>query len=160
LLYALAILGKMMRLEYDPSIVTLNLLLNGFCHENRVSDAVSLVDQMNGTITYSTLINGLCMQDLLEEANEMFELMTSKGCLPNYQRGFVGKTFTYTTLIQGFFQIGDCDNVLEFFKQMLSSGVPHDIITYEILLDGLCDNGKLEKALVIFQYMQKEWDGS
>ncbi|WZZ85975.1 hypothetical protein YC2023_114554 [Brassica napus] len=37
---------------------------------------------------------------------------------------------------------------------MVSCGVPPNIWTYNILLDGFCDNGKLEKALVIFKDMQ------
>jgi pentatricopeptide repeat protein len=34
-------------------------------------------------------------------------------------------------------------------------GISPDIWTYNILLGGLCDNGELEKALVIFEDMQK-----
>ncbi|CAN6832559.1 unnamed protein product, partial [Brassica oleracea] len=61
------------------------------------------------------------------------------------QRGLVGNTITYNTLIQGFCQVGDCDNAQEIFKQMVSSGLAPDIWTYNILLDGLCNNGKRRK---------------
>ncbi|XP_019083085.1 PREDICTED: pentatricopeptide repeat-containing protein At1g63070, mitochondrial-like [Camelina sativa] len=63
------------------------------------------------------------------------------------QRELVGDTFTYTTLIQGFFQADDCDHAQMVFKKMESDGVPPSIVTYNILLDGLCKNWKLEKAL-------------
>ena len=43
----------------------------------------------------------------------------------------------------------------EVFNQMGSHNVPPDIRTYNVLLDGLCYNGKVEKALMIFEYMQK-----
>ncbi|CDY25704.1 BnaC03g69710D [Brassica napus] len=38
---------------------------------------------------------------------------------------------------------------------MVFCGVPPDIWTYSILLDGFCKNGKLDKALVIFEDLQK-----
>lgn len=38
---------------------------------------------------------------------------------------------------------------------MVSLGVLPDAMTYGILLDGLCDNGKLEKALEIFEVLEK-----
>ncbi|CAA7059013.1 unnamed protein product [Microthlaspi erraticum] len=38
---------------------------------------------------------------------------------------------------------------------MVSGGVPRDIRTFNILLDGFRKNGMLEKALVIFQRLQK-----
>jgi pentatricopeptide repeat protein len=71
------------------------------------------------------------------------------------QRGLVGNTVTYTTIIQGFFQAGDCDSAQMVFKQMVSNRVPTDIMTYSILLHGLCSYGKLDTALVIFKYLQK-----
>ncbi|KAF2565715.1 hypothetical protein F2Q68_00027356 [Brassica cretica] len=61
------------------------------------------------------------------------------------QRGLVGNTITYNTLIQGLCQVGDCDNAQEIFKQMVSSGLAPDFWTYNILLDGLCNNGKCRK---------------
>ncbi|KAF3558001.1 hypothetical protein F2Q69_00014004 [Brassica cretica] len=73
------------------------------------------------------------------------------------QRGLVGNTITYNTLIQGFCQVGDCDNAQEIFKRMVSCGIPPDIWTYCILLDGFCKNGKLDKALVICK-VEAGWD--
>ncbi|XP_019083088.1 PREDICTED: pentatricopeptide repeat-containing protein At1g63070, mitochondrial-like isoform X2 [Camelina sativa] len=73
------------------------------------------------------------------------------------QRGLVGDTVTYNTLIQGFFQADDCDNAQMVFKKMESDGVPPSIVTYNILLDGLCKNGKLEKALVAGK-VEDGWD--
>jgi pentatricopeptide repeat protein len=67
----------------------------------------------------------------------------------------VGNTVTYTTLIHGFFQARECDNAQIVFKQMVSDGVLPDIMTYSILLDGLCNNGKVETALVVFEYLQR-----
>lgn len=38
---------------------------------------------------------------------------------------------------------------------MVSQGAHPDIMTYDILLDGLCDNGELEKALELLDQMHK-----
>ena len=58
---------------------------------------------------------------------------------------------TYNTLIQGFFEARDVDMAQEVFSQM---NYP-DIWTYNILLGGPCDNGEVEKALVMFEDLQK-----
>ncbi|WZY73501.1 hypothetical protein YC2023_005741 [Brassica napus] len=70
-------------------------------------------------------------------------------------KGLAANTVTYTVFIQGYFLVGKPHVAQEVFNQMGSHNVPPDIRTYNVLLDGLCYNGKVEKALMIFEYMQK-----
>ena len=35
------------------------------------------------TITYNSLIDGLCIENRLDEANQMMDVMVSKGCEPS-----------------------------------------------------------------------------
>ncbi|CAH2048202.1 unnamed protein product, partial [Thlaspi arvense] len=157
----LRLLSDMIERNIDANVVTFSALTEAFAKEGKLLEAERLYEEMIGRsidpniFTYSSLINGFCMQSRLEEAKRMFDLMVSKGCLPDVVIGLVGNTVTYNTPIQGFFQAEDCENAQQVFKQMVSAGVPPDIWTYNILLDGLCNNGKLEKALVVFQDMQK-----
>ncbi|XP_019085868.1 PREDICTED: pentatricopeptide repeat-containing protein At1g63070, mitochondrial-like isoform X2 [Camelina sativa] len=72
------------------------------------------------------------------------------------QRGLIGNTVTYNTLIQGFFHDDNCEYAQMVFKQMVSDGVSASIMTYNILLDGLCNNGKLETALA--SRVEEGWD--
>lgn len=64
--FAYSILGKVMKLGYEPDTTTFNTLINGLCLEGKVSEAVGLVDRMvaNGcqpdVVTYSSIINGIC----------------------------------------------------------------------------------------------------
>ncbi|KAF2575137.1 hypothetical protein F2Q70_00001308 [Brassica cretica] len=133
----------MIQRSIAPDIFTYNSLIYGFCMHDRIDEAKEMFDLIitedcyPDVVTYNTLINGFCKSKRVEDGMELFREMS--------QRGLFGGTVTYTTLIQGFFQAR---------KQMVSCGVPPNIWTYNILLDGFCDNGKLEKALVIFNDMQ------
>ncbi|CAA7048664.1 unnamed protein product [Microthlaspi erraticum] len=64
---------------------------------------------------------------------------------------WLANTVTYNTLIQGFFQAGDCEMPNKFSNRWFL-GVPPDIWTYNILLDGLwlCKAGKVEDAWKLF----------
>ncbi|KAL1210980.1 Pentatricopeptide repeat-containing protein [Cardamine amara subsp. amara] len=108
-----------------------------------------VLDEAQSIKNYKTQVArawwGLC--EKVEQGMELFREMS--------QRGLVGNTVTYNTLIQGFFQAADCEKAQEVFKQMESDGVPPSIMTYSILLNGLCNNGKLETALVVFNDLQK-----
>ncbi|CAA7039194.1 unnamed protein product [Microthlaspi erraticum] len=43
---AFSVLGKMLKLGYEPDTVTFSTLMNGLCLEGRVSEALTLVDRM------------------------------------------------------------------------------------------------------------------
>ena len=51
------------------------------------------------------------------------------------QKGLVGVTSTYSSIIQRFFQSGDCENAQGVFNL--------EIMIYNILLDGFYNNGQL-----------------
>ncbi|KAH0865294.1 hypothetical protein HID58_082505 [Brassica napus] len=255
--FAFSVMGKMLKLGYEPGTVTFSTLINGLCLEGRVSEAVELVgrrvseamaliDRMmeNGcqpdlftygpilnrmcksgniasaldlirkmehrkvklnaaiyniiidslckdgsldematkgikadVFTYNSLIGGFCsagrwddgaqlLRDMitseitpnirLDEANQMMELMVTKGCDPNIV------TFNilingYSLSSKGFVNLGNLmwPRNKELFQEMVSEGVHPSIMTYGILLDGLCDNGELEEALGIIYKMHK-----
>ncbi|CAN8245587.1 unnamed protein product [Cochlearia groenlandica] len=160
---ALSLLGKMMKLGFKPSIVTLgslvmtyNTLINGFCKSKRVDDGLKLLKLLDlmvskgslpDVVTYNTLINGFCKSKRVEDGMKLFCEM--------YSDGLIGDTFTYNILIHGFCQAGKLNVAQKIYKRMVDCGVHPDIVTYNILLESLCINGKIEKALAMVEDLQK-----
>ncbi|KAF2587299.1 hypothetical protein F2Q70_00037147 [Brassica cretica] len=64
-------------------------------------------------------------------------------------KGLAANTVTYTVFIQGYCLVGKPNVAQEMFNQMGSHNAPPDIRTYNVLLDGLCCNGKVEKLLMV-----------
>ncbi|XP_035835786.1 pentatricopeptide repeat-containing protein At3g22470, mitochondrial-like [Helianthus annuus] len=60
---------------------------------------------------------------------------------------------TYSTMIQGLFQVGRCVDACKLFNEMHAQGLIPDQCTYRIILDDLCNNHLVEDALSLFQLM-------
>ncbi|CAA7039012.1 unnamed protein product [Microthlaspi erraticum] len=74
-------------------------------------------------------------------------------------RGIVADTVTYSTLIHGFYQVGDLHGALEKLQEMKSSGVAPDTLTLRSILAGLCSTEELPKAEAMLVDLQKSVDG-
>lgn len=58
---------------------------------------------------------------------------------------------TYHIVLEGLFKVGCCSLGVKLFNEMHLQ--PNIILTYMIVLDGLCDNNKVDKALSLFHLM-------
>ncbi|KAF2537624.1 hypothetical protein F2Q68_00019447 [Brassica cretica] len=117
---------------YDPNVVTLSSLLNGYCHCNRISEAVALVDQMvemgyqPNTITFNTLIHGLFLNDKVSEAVALVDRMVAKGCQPDL--------FTYGVVVNGLCKRGEIDLALDLIKKMDKLKFEADVVIYSTVM--------------------------
>ncbi|CAA7029776.1 unnamed protein product [Microthlaspi erraticum] len=141
LLEAEKLYEEMIKRSIAPDIVTYNSLINGFCMQSRLDEAKQMFEMVSkgclpDVVTYNTLINGFCKSKRVEMAWNSFVRCLKEDWL---------ETQSLTHSYPRFFQAGDCESAQQVFKQMVSADVPPDIWTYNILLDGLCKNGKLEK---------------
>uniref|UniRef100_A0A0A0L668 Pentacotripeptide-repeat region of PRORP domain-containing protein n=1 Tax=Cucumis sativus TaxID=3659 RepID=A0A0A0L668_CUCSA len=131
---------QMLTMGVKPDLVMYNTLLNGLCKVGDVNKARKLVDEMRmvgmkpDKITYTTLIDGYCKEGDLESAMEIRKGMN--------EEGVVLDNVAFTALISG--QMKNANMLLE---AMLNLGVTPDDITYNILLEGHCKNGKAEDLL-------------
>ncbi|EOA34195.1 hypothetical protein CARUB_v10021704mg [Capsella rubella] len=156
---ALAILGKIIKLGDEPSVVlTLSYLLNGFnasidafVKEGKLLEAEKLYKEMiqryidPDTVTYNSLINGFCMHDRLDEAKDMLALMVSKSCFPN--------VVTYNTLIKGFCNSKRIEDGMELLGEMSQRGLMGNTVTYNTLIQGFVQAGKCDYAQEVFELM-------
>lgn len=124
-----------MKLGYDPNVVTLSSLLNGYCRCNRISEAVALVDQMvetgyqPNTITFNLLIHGLFLHNKASEAVALVELdrMVEKGCQPNL--------VTYGVVANGLCKRGNIDLALDLLKKMDKVNIEANVVIYSTVIE-------------------------
>ncbi|KAH0904429.1 hypothetical protein HID58_043932 [Brassica napus] len=151
---AVELYDLMKEMSIEPNVFTYNSLINGFCKHRRLEEAMRMLYWMErkgcvpDIVTYTTLIHGFCKSKRVDDGVRLFNEMSLKGLAAN--------TVTYTVFIQGYCLVGKPVVAQDVFNQMgFSHNAPPDIRTYNVLLDGLCCNGKVEKALMIFEYMRK-----
>ncbi|MFQ6643297.1 hypothetical protein Gotur_018594, partial [Gossypium turneri] len=77
-------------------------------------------------LSYNIMINGYCKAKRLDKAMELFHEISQTGLIPD--------TVTYSTLMQA----------------MRNSGVELNIVSYSILIDGLCKTGHIKVAKELF----------
>ncbi|CAA7053872.1 unnamed protein product [Microthlaspi erraticum] len=154
---AAGLLSDMIEKKINPDVVTFNALIDAFVKEGKLLEAEKLYEEMikskgclPNVVTYTTLINGFCKSKRVEDGMELFVRCLKEDWL---------ETQSLTTLLSKGFSKLEIVRVPNKFSTDGFCGVPPDIWTYNILLGWACKNGKLEKALVIFQDMQKsEWN--
>merc|ERR1719160_2040752 len=69
--------------------------------------------------------------------------MTKLGCEMN--------TVLYTTMIKGFVKSRDAVKALQVYEEMRQQQVKPDTMTFSLVLKALCDAGRMEQALMLFQ---------
>ncbi|KAF8093201.1 hypothetical protein N665_0388s0002 [Sinapis alba] len=171
---ALSLLGKMLKLGYEPDRVTLGSLVNGFCRRNKVSDAVSFVQKMvelgvfvirvdgvmrrllsemmkrrisPNVITYIALIDAFVKNGKVLEAKELYEEMIRMSIEPD--------VVTYSSLINGFCMQDRIDEASEMFDLMVSKGCFPDVVSYNTLINGFCKSKRVEDGMKLFREMSK-----
>uniref|UniRef100_A0A803KN83 Pentatricopeptide repeat-containing protein n=1 Tax=Chenopodium quinoa TaxID=63459 RepID=A0A803KN83_CHEQI len=149
----------------QPNVVTYTSLIRGLYNSGCREEAKAVLTEMLKTniaptvVTYSTLVDMFCKDGNVKEAQATLQLMTHKGVTPNI--------FTYNALLDGYClrgQMRDAKKLLDIMAQngcepdlavalledMEDKGIRPDIVTYNILMDSLCEAGQLEDAAKFF----------
>ncbi|XP_031269442.1 pentatricopeptide repeat-containing protein At1g12775, mitochondrial-like [Pistacia vera] len=132
-----------------PNVVTYNTIIDGLCKARLVEKATQLLLEhmiQRGVVpnvyTYTILLNGYCLADRIGDARELFDSITRKGYRPD--------VVCYTTLINW-----EIRNYFEPISEIFSSlKLVPNVVTYNILINGLCKNGQLEMANKLLLYME------
>ncbi|KAL2931835.1 hypothetical protein RDABS01_037245 [Bienertia sinuspersici] len=142
----------MKKVGFQPTVVSLNILIKALCKSSdKIDAAINLFREMPhrgcppDSYTYGTLINGLCKCGRIDEANELFGEMETKGCLPT--------VVTYTSLINGLCKSEKLGDALKLFEVMTSKDIKPNVFTYSCLMDGLCKHGRSMHALYLLDKM-------
>ncbi|KAL8189132.1 hypothetical protein R6Q57_029393 [Mikania cordata] len=115
--------------------VTLNSLLNGYCMNWKVKEALNLFFQMQedgklvNNITYNILMNFLCKFCSIEEAKELMEMMVTQGLTPD--------SITYTILLMNACKKISPEELIELHDNLVVKGVIPDNQTYDTIVGPL-----------------------
>ncbi|XP_031258280.1 pentatricopeptide repeat-containing protein At1g62680, mitochondrial-like [Pistacia vera] len=133
-----------------PDIYTYNILMNSYCLADRIGDAKSKVKDARNLVgemrlndvfpdswTYNVFINRLCKNGYVLEAVEMFNALVNNK--------FAVSIEVLNSLIDGLCKTKRLGTAWDLFQKFsLHGNLVPDIVTYSILINGLCKNGQLE----------------
>merc|ERR1719272_1473553 len=131
--------------KYAPDEVMYNSLLGGCAKEQRVGEALQLMDDMRASgvapsnYTLSMLVKLLGRSRKLSKAFDVVESVTK-------EYGFHLNVQVYTCLIQACFQNRQPAKAVLLLDQMLEEGLRPDEKTYSTLVRGCGHAGQVEKA--------------
>ncbi|KAI3760276.1 hypothetical protein L1987_50669 [Smallanthus sonchifolius] len=147
------LLGLMMKKVISPDEVTFTALINGYCKNGKIENAVMFLDTTVGsknlTLTgphmFNSLIDAFSKDNKFGLANAMIGKMLKCCVTPS--------VVTYTILIDGFCQTGNINRSLEVFELMKRCNCAPNVYTFTALVNGFCQCGSLEEAVELFKTM-------
>ncbi|KAJ0917188.1 putative tetratricopeptide-like helical domain superfamily [Helianthus annuus] len=123
-------------------VVTVNILLNGYCATWKVKEALSLFFQMQedgklvNEVTYNILINFVCKFGSIQEARELMEMMVTQGLTPD--------SITYTILVTHACKKISPEELIELHDNLVVKGVIPDSQTYNTIVAPLIGKDRVD----------------
>ncbi|CAD6333902.1 unnamed protein product [Miscanthus lutarioriparius] len=174
---SLALVDKMLSVGLRPNEITLNILLDGVCRRSTAWAAKCLLEcsaeigwHVN-VVNYNTVMRRLCDERRWLSVVKLFVDMVKKGIAPNSwtfsivihslcklgklhealcllgSEEFVADVVTYNTLIRHLNFLGKSYEAYLLLHEMIEKGIAPNDITYSLLIDCLCKEGKFLVAL-------------
>ncbi|KAL2499195.1 putative Pentatricopeptide repeat-containing protein [Abeliophyllum distichum] len=137
---------RMLSNNYEPNIDTYAKIISAFLKVRRVSDAIELFDEMlaRGIIptagTLTTFIEPLCGYGPPYAALMIYKKARNVGCRISLS--------AYKLLLMRLSRFGKCGMLLNIWEEMQESGYSSDMQAYEYVINGLCNTGQLETAVL------------
>ncbi len=138
----------MMNLGIEPSVVTFNTLIKGWCKIGKMSVAMHVtkvmlkMDIYPDRITYQTLIEGYCKQHDMMTAKRLVQSMIKVNLIPNI--------ITFNQIIKALCDMCFVGDATILVDTLLKSNTKPDVITFTILLRGWCDVGDMKIRTQMF----------
>ncbi|KAM7522686.1 hypothetical protein LguiA_012588 [Lonicera macranthoides] len=127
-------------------------------------------------VTYKSLIKGLFAQDKASEANNLFTKLVRERKIEldavmqtersvdaislfdeMIEKGIYPNVVTYSSLIQGFCNVGQLEEATRLLREMLEKKVSPDVYvrTYKTMINGLCQEGLFDEAKELLMRMEE-----
>lgn len=148
---AAEVLKEMKEYGCYPDAPAYNAVIRNFCIAKRLGDAYKFMDEMvekglsPTATTYNVFFRSFYWANDLRSSWSLYMRMRETGCLPNTQ--------SCMFLIRLMRRLEKVDMALELWNDMVDKGFGSYILVSDILLDLLCDLGKLEEAERCFLQM-------
>ncbi|KAL8262349.1 hypothetical protein R6Q59_026398 [Mikania micrantha] len=139
----------MLRNNCEPNIDTYVPIISAFLKARRVADALELFDEMLGRDIMPTVgmitsfIESLSSYGPPHAAMMIYKKAKDAKCTISVS--------AYKILLMRLSRFGKCGMLLKVWDEMEQSGHVSDVQVYEYIINGLCNNGQLENAVVIME---------
>ncbi|VFQ85151.1 unnamed protein product [Cuscuta campestris] len=133
----------------EPNVETYVRLISSFLKARRVADAIEMFDEMvsrgilpsTGTIT--SFLEPLCSYGPPHAALVIYKKAREAGCIISFN--------AYKLLLMRISRFGKCGTLLNIWNEMQESGYSSDVQVYEYVINGLCNAGQLENAVLVME---------
>lgn len=129
-------------IDGKPPVIVYNIILDGFVKTGRMGDAKEFYEGMIRAMispdvyTLNILLNGLCRIGDLEGALRVLRVNEGKA-----------NVVSYNTLIRGLCRAKRVKEGIDLCLEMVGLGVLPSIATFEILFDGLIEEGRAQDTV-------------
>ncbi|KAG0459862.1 hypothetical protein HPP92_022990 [Vanilla planifolia] len=147
----------------NPSPSTYRILIKGLVENNKVDQAVDLKNEMitkgfcaPDPVVYNLLMTGFVRNDEPDRVLELFEELKEK--LGVGGGGIIADGIVYGNLMKGYFKKGMEKEAMDLYEEVLGedSKVRFGAVSYNLVLDALAKNGRLDEAIGLFERMMRE----
>ncbi|THU51090.1 hypothetical protein C4D60_Mb06t27370 [Musa balbisiana] len=147
---------------FPPSPTTYRILAKGLVDNGKLDQALELKDDMLAKalvppdpIVYNYLMQGFVKKGDPDKVVSLYEELLEK-----LGGGKILDGIVYGNLMKGYFGKGMEKGAMEIYRDVLGEGskVRFGAVSYNLVLDALGRNGKLEEAIDLFDRMLKEHD--
>lgn len=151
-----ALLQDMVSQGIPPNIITYSAILKGYCQENRIEEAFSVVEGMMQTtnlrpdeIMYNTLLDGCARQGLYERGMGVFQGMMRSDITPT--------NFTLSVLVKLASRSKKLDKAFELCQEISSKyRFRLNVHVYDNLMNACITNKDVNRALGVLETMLSE----
>lgn len=133
----------------EPNMDTYVHIIFAFLKARRVADAIEMFDEMLGrgvTVTIgvvTSIIDTLCSFGPPHAAMMIYKKAKDAKCTISVT--------AYKTLLMRLSRFGKCGMLLNVWDEMEQDGYVSDVEVYEHIINGLCNNGQLEKGVSVME---------
>ena len=133
----------------DPNMDTYTKLIVAFLKARKVADALEMLDEMVGrgmiptTGAITSFIEPLCQYGPPHAAMMIYKKARKVGCRISLS--------AYKLLLMRLSRFGKCGMLLNLWDEMQESGYSSDTEVYEYVINGLCNIGQLDTAVLVME---------
>ncbi|KAH0971653.1 hypothetical protein GBA52_023809 [Prunus armeniaca] len=145
---ALGLYDKMMKDRVKADVFTFNILISSLLSERKFEDGIGMAYEMIefgckfSSVTCEILGDGLCREGRVSEACSVRKEIQGRALEvvdELWRKGNVPSLIACTTLIEGLRRSARIDEAFGLMKRMLEEGIVPDIVTFNCLLQDLCN---------------------
>ena len=141
--------NDMLSNDCEPNMDTYVHIIFAFLKARRVADAIEMFDEMLGrgvmvtTGVVTSIIDTLCSFGPPHAAMMIYKKAKDAKCTISVT--------AYKTLLMRLSRFGKCGMLLNVWDEMEQDGYVSDVEVYEHIINGLCNNGQLEKGVIVME---------